>query len=94
MSAVDFKSILGAVLVGLVFYGLLSLYETNKIAEIQNASPEDEITPPPAPVLWCVNNKLIVAFALACLILGLASYGSGARSKAERSPPSVPPARV
>ena len=90
----DFKSILGAVLCGLVVYGLLSLYESNKIAEIQSAGPEDEISPPSAPVLFCVNHKVAVSFGLACLILGLASYGGKKKAPASRGPPDVPPARI
>lgn len=94
MANVDFKSILGALLCGIVLFGILSFYESNKIAEIQAAGPEDEIVPPSAAVLFCVNHKLAVSFGLACLILGLASYGSGSRNSTKAQPPSVPPARI
>ncbi len=91
MSVVDFKSILGAVLCGMGLFAVLSIYETNKIAEIQAAGPEDDIVPPPAPLLFCVNHKLIISFLIACIILGLASYGS---KPPPRVAPEVPPAKV
>lgn len=94
MTSVDFKSILGAVLCGIALFGALSFYEQSKIAEIQSAGPEDDIVPPPAPVLFCVNHKLIVSFVLACIILGLASYGNKAKAPVRREPPAVPPARI
>ena len=94
MSSVDVKSILGAVLCGLVLFGLINFYESSEIAEIQAAGPEDEIVPPSAPVLFCVNHKLVVSFAFACLILGLASYGSTKRAPVKTQPPDVPPAKI
>lgn len=95
MTQIDFKGILGALICGIILFGLLSFYEQNKIAEIQAAGPEDEIVPPSAAVLFCVNHKMAMSFALACLILGLASYGAGSRAtKSKREPPAVPPARI
>jgi len=95
MKSPDFKSILGAVLVGIIMFGGFSVYESQKIQEIQSAAPDEEIKPPPQILLWCVNHKIIVAFGFSCILLGLASYGSPKQMEAPMPiQQPIPPARI
>ena len=86
--------ILGALVIGVVIYGGLSVYEKNKIKEIQSAGPEDTVVPPSKAVLFCVNNKLALSVGIVAILLGLASYGPSRAGSSRPSPTEEPVAEL
>jgi hypothetical protein len=94
MKVPNSKLILGAVTVGMIVYFGLVAYEKAKIKEIQAAGPEDQIVPPGPAVMFCVNNKMMLAVGIVAILLGLASYGPSNRGSVAVAPPSEPPAEI